>query len=93
MNCLGEIINMWLRGKYIVNEEQFRLLIDDIEPRFWKNIDLKYLSKDFFREFKHKFEWRDNWGGLTSVAIHVWKKFGEKFLDEMSFDVVRRKKN
>ena len=83
---------MWLCGKNIVNEEQFRLLIDDVEPRYWEYTDLKNLSKDFFREFRHKFEWRYSYGGLTKPAIYVWKEFGEKFLDEMSFDAVRGKK-
>ena len=74
---------MWLHGKYIVDEEWFRLQIDKIEPRYWENTDLKNLSKDFFREFKDRFEWRDGFGGLTIPAIFVWKRFGENFLDEM----------
>ena len=84
---------MWLRGKNIVNEEEFRLLIDDVKPWYWKNTDLKYLSKDFFREFRHKFEWRTGFGGLTLPALHVWGKFGEKFLMEMSYDELRRREN
>ena len=83
---------MWLFGEWVDQEEWLRLLIDGIEPRYWENTDLKNLSKDFFREFRDKFEWRTDFGGLTPPAIHVWKKFGEKFLNEMSFDAVRRKK-
>ena len=74
---------MWLFSEWVDQEEWFRLLIDGIEPRYWENTDLKNLSKDFFREFRHKFEWRDSFGGLTPPAIHVWKEFGEKFLNEM----------
>lgn len=84
---------MWLFGEWIDREEWLRLLIDGIEPRYWENTDLDNLSKDFFREFRDKMEWRDSLGGLTRVALHVWQKFGEKFLDEMSFDAVRGKRN
>lgn len=84
---------MWLRGKWVDNEEWFRLQIDEIKPWYWKNTDLQNLSKDFFREFRDKFEWRTDFGGLTPPALYVWKEFGEKFLNEMSFDAVRRKKN
>ena len=84
---------MWLFGDWVDQEEWLRLLIDGIEPRYWENTDLENLSKDFFREFKDKFEWRDSWGGLTKPAIHVWRVFGEKFMMEMSYDDIRRKKN
>ena len=85
---------MWTSNVQIwKDEEWFRLNIDNIRPSQWNNTYLDNLSKDFFREFRHKFEWRDSFGGLTKPAMHVWQKFGEKFLDEMSFDAVRRKKN
>ena len=47
---------MWLFGEWVDQEEWLRLLIDGIEPRYWENTDLNDLSKDFFREFRHKFE-------------------------------------
>ena len=74
---------MWLRGKWVDNEEEFRFQMDEIKPWYWKNTDLQNLSKDFFREFKDKFEWRDSFGGLTKPALYIWKEFGEKFLMEM----------
>lgn len=84
---------MWYCGEYISDKEEcLRLCIDDIGPAYWNNTDLKNLSKDFFREFREKMEWRDDFGGLTRVALYVWQKFGDKFLDEMSFDAVREKK-
>ena len=84
---------MWLHGKWVDEEEWFRLQIDEIEPRYWENTDLQNLSKDFFREFRHKFEWRSGFGGLTIPALHVWKKFGEEFMMEMSYDDIRRREN
>ena len=85
---------MWTGNVQIwKDEEWFRLNINDFGPSYWNNTHLDNLSKDFFREFRDRMEWRDNFGGLTRVALFVWQKFGEKFLDEMSFDAVRRKRN
>ena len=65
------------------DEYWYRLNIEDFLPNYWDNADLRYLSKDFFREFRNKFEWFYI-DGLTRSAIFIRKKFGDKFFTEIT---------
>lgn len=67
------------------NELWFRAHADTVAPSSWNALEIQKFSKDFFREFKDKFEWHTNvWGALTLPAIYVWKHFGDEFLREMT---------
>lgn len=68
----------------IVNEKQFREEADDLFDYDWNQPNIfKYFSRDFFREFRDKFEWIKN-QKVTAVSIFIWGKFGEKFFTEMT---------
>lgn len=69
----GEKIEQWFREK-----------VDDLFDCDWNQPNIfKYFSRDFFREFKDKFEWKLN-QKVTAVSIFIWGKFGEKFFTEMT---------
>lgn len=68
-----EKIELWFREK-----------VDDLFDCDWNQPNIfKYFSRDFFREFRDKFEWIKN-QKVTAVSIFIWGKFGEKFFTEMT---------
>lgn len=75
------------------NELWFREYANTVPPSSWHAVEIQKFSKDFFREFKDKFQWYTNvWGALTLPAIYVRKHFGDEFFREMTgyrYDISR----